>query len=447
MNPPLHAGLDVMRRRLATERDAPLAVAFSGGGDSLALLLAAKAFAQESRRPLLALHVDHGLQAQSGTWADTAASLAAKLDIPFRRLHWRGEKPLVGLPSAARSARHGLIADAAREAGAQVVLIGHTLDDQLENALMRAAGTPVGVMSDWSAAPIWPQGRGLFYCRPLLGARRAELRELLAGEGLEWIDDPANLDARSPRVRARVRIGEGAATPAAPPPAVIADLARACCVTPWGAIEIGRAALRSAPESHGLRLLQIALACASGVEALARPARAGPLLRRLRGDDLFTAGLGGARVCASATVIRLTREAGEAARGGMAPVALSAGKAAVWDGRWEMTAREPRWRMQALRGLTRALDAPVASALRDIPASDRPSLPVLRHPDGRVHLAQLASMGEGDHIDGAVGSVRMLVEHRFKAACGLIQREDDIGTFVRMAKFHPPSYVEAEAKG
>jgi tRNA(Ile)-lysidine synthase len=443
---PLEAGLEVMRRRLGAERNTPLAVAFSGGGDSLALLLTARAFARESGRPLLALHVNHGLQAQSGAWAERAAALAGRLEVPFRVLHWRGDKPSVGRPAAARTARHRLIADSAREADAKVVLLGHTLDDQFENALMREAGTPVGVMSEWSAAPIWPQGRGLFYCRPLLTVRRAALREELMREGLDWIDDPANLDPGHARVRARAVLGEGGDGPVVAAPVDIADVARACAITPWGAIEIDRAALRAAPEPHALRLLQIALTCASGGEALPRPDRARTLVRRLRSDEAFTTGLGGARVSASAGV-RLAREAGEAARGGLAAVDLPPDEAVVWDGRLELTARTPGWRVQALSGLARRLEDADIAVLRDIPASDRPSLAVLRHADGRVRLVRLASAGEGDHKDEAVGAVRMLGEHRFKAACGLIQREDDIGTFARMAKFHPPSYVEVEGKG
>ena len=62
---PLDAGLEVCRRRLDPGASAPLAVAFSGGGDSLALLLTARAWGEQCGRPLLALHVDHGLQPQS----------------------------------------------------------------------------------------------------------------------------------------------------------------------------------------------------------------------------------------------------------------------------------------------------------------------------------------------------------------------------------------------
>ena len=210
-------------------------MAFSGGGDSLALLLTAKTWAASCGRPLLALHVDHGLQAQSGAWAAQAQAMAVRLDIPFRLLRWEGPKPQSGLPAAARAARHALLAEAARAAGARVLLVGHTLDDQLENAVMRGAGAPVGPLRAWSPSPVWPQGRGLYLCRPLLAARRAQLRAWLTEQGLEWIDDPANADPRYARSRARLAL-DGAAPLA--PAADIRALAAACRATAWGGFEI-----------------------------------------------------------------------------------------------------------------------------------------------------------------------------------------------------------------
>jgi tRNA(Ile)-lysidine synthase len=443
---PLDAGLEVCRRRLDPGGSEPVAVAFSGGGDSLALLLVARAWARQCGRPLLALHVDHGLQPRSAAWARQAHAMAQRLGVPFQSLSWQGEKPVSGLPAAARDARHRLVAEAARAAEARVVLLGHTLDDQLENALMRGAGAPVGALTQWSASPVWPQGRGLFHARPLLAVRRAALRDWLARESLDWIDDPANADPRYARSRARHELGQGVSAECIAPPADIAALARACRVTPWGAVEIDRNALRAAAVPEALRLVQIALACASGAQSLARPDRARGLLERLRGPEAFTATLGGGRIMA-ADGVRITRESGEAARGGLQPRALPAGENTVWDGRWEVCADAPGLGVQALAGLAARLDPADKAALAGIPASDRPSLPVLRDGEGRVRLARLAMSGHDDHIEGAVGRVRLLVEHRLKAACGLMRREQDIGTTARMAKFHPPSYVGAERKG
>src|SRR5690606_21939616 len=131
-------------------------------------------------RRLLALTVDHRLHPDSGTWAAFAGAAARRLGADWRALVWDGPRPAVGLPATARQARHRLLAEAARAAGARVILLAHTADDRAEAAWMRAAGLRVGDPVPWSPSPVWPEGRGLMLLRPLLNARRAELRTWLA---------------------------------------------------------------------------------------------------------------------------------------------------------------------------------------------------------------------------------------------------------------------------
>src|SRR6185437_7502352 len=116
----------ILDRRLRRDLPQPLAVALSGGGDSLALLLIAARWAKAAGRELVVLTVDHGLQAKSADWTRACAATAQRLGLPFRGLVWTGEKPATGLPAAARAARHALLADAARASGARVILMGHT---------------------------------------------------------------------------------------------------------------------------------------------------------------------------------------------------------------------------------------------------------------------------------------------------------------------------------
>src|SRR5579872_5299872 len=144
--------------RLNGPAGAPVAAAVSGGGDSLALMLAAAAWAERAGRRLVVLTVDHRLQPQGAAWAASVAARAAGLGLTHRTLVWRGEKPATGLPAAARAARHALLAAAAREAGARVILMGHTADDLMEAQLMRRAGSSVPSPRPWSASPAWPEG-------------------------------------------------------------------------------------------------------------------------------------------------------------------------------------------------------------------------------------------------------------------------------------------------
>src|ERR1700722_7155703 len=78
--------------------------------------------------------------------------------------------------------------------GAPVILLAHTADDLMEAEIMRRMGASAPSPRQWSPSPAWPQGRGVFLLRPLLGHRRADLRALLHGLGETWIDDPANDD-------------------------------------------------------------------------------------------------------------------------------------------------------------------------------------------------------------------------------------------------------------
>jgi tRNA(Ile)-lysidine synthase len=198
--PAFTAALD---RRLRLGATAPLAVGFSGGGDSLALLILALDWARAHGRPVVSLTVDHQLNPASAGWTAEALAKARALGAEARALAWTGPKPTSGLSAAARAARHALLAQAAREAGAAVLLLGHTADDLAEAALMRAQGSTVPDPRGWSPSPAWPEGRGVFVLRPLLAARRGDLRDWLAARGETWLDDPANDDPRSARARAR----------------------------------------------------------------------------------------------------------------------------------------------------------------------------------------------------------------------------------------------------
>jgi tRNA(Ile)-lysidine synthase len=389
--------------------------------------------------------VDHGLQPASAAWADGAARTAARLGARFERLDWIGEKPGAGVPAAARAARHRLIAEAARRLGAPVVLVGHTLDDQLENALMRGSGVRVGALAEWSPSPVWPQGRGLFLCRPLLGLRRADLRRWLAEQDLNWLDDPANDDLRHPRVRARRALAEGLA-----PPALVAirpprwtGLWRA---EPWGGLVLDRERLLRAEPGQALHLLQAAVACASGAEQLSRPARAEGLLARIAAGEAFVASLGGARIKAGAGRVALEREAGEATRGGLAPLALQAGATTVWDGRFEIVADRPGVAVEALRGQGARLRPDDRAALMRVPASARPALPLWRNLDDHRAPPRLALAIPYTHLQHNGVCCRALSGERLSAAAGVVTREAEIGTNARMADAGLPSYVETGSK-
>ncbi len=398
--------------RLSQTSSAPVAVAFSGGGDSLALLLAARDW---DRRRLLALTVDHGLNPDSADWTRRCADAAARLGVEFRALVWTGQKPVTGLPAAARAARHRLLADAAREAGARVILMGHTASDLAESAAMRAEGSTVPDAREWGPSPAWPEGRGVFLLRPMLGLRRDEIRDWLLSRGETWIDDPANEDTRFARSRARTarglaRFAEPCLSPTTPPHS-------------RGQARQERASPRPEPVGPALVLrrfsdredIAAACLCAAGTTRPPRGDRLQRLLERLATREAFTATLAGARIEAEAAKVLITRDAGELSRDGSP---LPPNTPSIWDGRFELTASQPGLTVRALAGHAKRLPPAERAALARLPAAVRPGLPVIVDQSGAVSCPILAGNS----------SVRceVLTMARFDAAVGVVQSEPDM---------------------
>jgi len=402
--------------RLARTLNQPLAVAFSGGGDSLAALIASLGWAKACGRPVVALHVDHGLQPQSRAWAAFAADTARRLGADFRGLAWEGDKPTRGLSAAARRARHALIAAAARAVGASVVVFGHTADDLAEAALMRAEGSSLGALGSWRPSPVWPEGRGVMLFRPLLRTRRAAIRASLRAEGFTWIDDPANQDLAQPRARARAALGPGccALSPAAED-AVACALALSADIDDWGAIGLDREALAAAPPASARKVLGAALLSTGGRERPPRRRSVEAIRSRLSAGDDFVATLAGARLGALGDRVTVSRDAGEAARGGLEPLSLAHGRASVWDGRFELVAARSDAVVSALNGHAAGLDAVERLALRGAPAAARAALPIVFAAGGRPTCPILAGRNGVE--------ARSLAGNRFLAACGAIVTE------------------------
>lgn len=184
-----------------------LAVAVSGGGDSLALmhLLADWAKARRREAPIV-LTVDHALRKASAKAAKQVAAWAKTAGLPVHVLKWRGVKPKSGIEAAAREARYRLMGGWLRKHGISSLYVGHTLDDQAETFLLRLArGSGLDGLCAMGAETPWPvQGfAGLSVVRPLLGVSRTELRAYLTERGQAWFDDPMNEDAAFDRVKIR----------------------------------------------------------------------------------------------------------------------------------------------------------------------------------------------------------------------------------------------------
>ena len=451
-----------LNRRLRPAAAAPLAVGFSGGGDSLALLILTLDWAKAHGRTVIALTVDHQLNPASAAWTADAVAKARALGAQARALAWTGDKPSTGLPAAARAARHALLADAARDVGARVLLLGHTRDDLAEAAAMRAEGSSVSDPRDWSPSPAWPQGRGVFVLRPLLGVGRGEIRDWLSARGETWLDDPANDDPRYARSRARAQLsspeersvtGEVAAKPTEGTSSRCTEddpsvTTRIRIAPPLHAGCEGHLVLpRHAPAAH----VAAACLCAAGTAQPPRGVRLQRLVARIRAGEDFTATLAGARIEAVGEGVSVFREPGESrrapkpspvgevspkateggvCRGGITPptdpsdrlphggrdyLALPINQPIVWDGRYEITAAAPGLVVRPLQGLAARLPAAQRQALKGLAAAARPSLPVVLAPDGTPSCPILAEPN--------ATPTRCLVMDRFDAATGRVDQE------------------------
>ncbi|WP_183755703.1 tRNA lysidine(34) synthetase TilS [Rhizobium sp. BK181] len=195
------------RRFLASlTKPTRILVAISGGSDSTGLLLAlaeALKATPNSTISLCAATVDHTLRAESAEEAREVAAFCSSLGIPHLVKVWQGEKPKAGIMAAARDARYALLADAAESLSADIVVTGHTADDQRETLAMRKERSQ---QASTGIADLVLFDRSLWIARPLLSCRREAIRDFLRARQVAWIDDPSNDDPKYERVRVRLRL-------------------------------------------------------------------------------------------------------------------------------------------------------------------------------------------------------------------------------------------------
>ncbi len=176
--------------------EAPVVVAVSGGGDSVALLVGLVRVAPPQAR-LIVAHACHDLRPEAPADRDFVAALAARLRVPCESrslsvrddAEGRGE----GLEARARRLRYGFLTDVAHAHGARHVVVGHTADDQAETILHRALrGTGLAGLAGMQRSRRLSDGVALL--RPLLHLPRALGREFLEAEGESWAEDATNAD-------------------------------------------------------------------------------------------------------------------------------------------------------------------------------------------------------------------------------------------------------------
>jgi tRNA(Ile)-lysidine synthase len=191
---------------------AHVAVAVSGGADSMALAVLSAAWATLKGRRVTALTVDHGLRPAAAAEAAQVGAWLATHGVAHQVLRWEGDKSAGGIQAAARAARYRLLTEWCRDAGADL-LVAHHRDDQSETVLMRLArGSGRAGLAAMTAVG---ERDGVRVLRPLLGVPKARLIATLAERGQAWIEDPSNSNPRFARTQVRAALRDWSDAPVA----------------------------------------------------------------------------------------------------------------------------------------------------------------------------------------------------------------------------------------
>lgn len=328
-----------------------LALAVSGGPDSLALLEAASHWRGGRRFPeLLVLTVDHRLRPGSDAVAADVARAAQARGLDVQVLVRAGDVPSANVEAVAREARYRLLIDAARQAGATHLVTAHHRDDVAETFLMRMK-RGAGIFGLAAMRPLIDLG-DIVVARPFLPVPRARLVATTLASGLVPDDDPMNRDPRFARTAVRTLLATGAVAPAvvaavAVRMAAVADavdaeadafLARHVTADGFGVARVSAAAFAAAPGEVRARVLVRILLAVGGDSYPPRGERLAALLAGMVdppvGAPRLKRTLSGAVVERRGDAFVVWRES----RAEPAAVSLPPGSTAIWDGRFAVSA-------------------------------------------------------------------------------------------------------------
>lgn len=187
-------------KELKIEDNSSIAVACSGGPDSMALALMAKEWAGKKGK-VVALTVDHGLRKESAQEAKQVGLWLKKHGLAHVILPWKGRKPASNIQEAARKTRYRLLTDYCKQHKITRLLVAHHLEDQAETFLMRLArGSGVDGLSAMSALTTMYD---VTLVRPLLALSKTELLDYLKRRKQSYVNDPSNENTAFDRVKMR----------------------------------------------------------------------------------------------------------------------------------------------------------------------------------------------------------------------------------------------------
>ena len=178
-----------------------IAIAVSGGGDSMALALLFQEWVQKNGGELLAFTVDHKLRPESGDEALGVQKILNAKGISHEILTWDNEKPCTHIQELAREARYNLMLNECKKRGFHVLAVAHNLEDQVETFWMRLShGSGLDGLSSMAAIR---DVDSIKIIRPVMEFTREQLRATCERFNVEWVEDPSNQNKKYLRVKLR----------------------------------------------------------------------------------------------------------------------------------------------------------------------------------------------------------------------------------------------------
>ena len=180
-----------------------LAVAVSGGPDSLALAYLAKCYAIKNNIEVKYFIVDHKLRKESSSEAKTVKDILSTINVHCEILKWNGKKPSKNIQALARNKRYSLLADECKKNNIKHLLIGHHLNDLFENFLIRLVrGSGLNGLISFDKNTKY-KDKDLNILRPLLDLEKKDLLHISKEVFNFFVDDPSNINIDYKRTRIR----------------------------------------------------------------------------------------------------------------------------------------------------------------------------------------------------------------------------------------------------
>ena len=180
-----------------------LAVAVSGGADSLALAYLTKCYLLKNKLKAKYYIVNHMLRRESSLEAETVKKTLKKIDIQCTILKWSGKKPSKNIQATARDKRYSLLANECKKNNIKYLLLGHHLNDLLENFLIRIVrGSGLNGLISFSKNTKY-RGQNLNILRPLFSLEKKDLLYISNKVFKFYIKDPSNVNEDYQRTRIR----------------------------------------------------------------------------------------------------------------------------------------------------------------------------------------------------------------------------------------------------